>query len=179
MSGKRLLQISYIPKLSLQEFQVLGISNRRDMMNLRIKCSTFNSLAPKFDIPKEILSNLLDEDFTIKGISRLLVVSERTTYRRMNDFNMHKLNFTDISEEELDEMVLKLCVEFPKCVERMINHILRRIGIFIQRALLRYSISRVDPARVEERRKGRLHRRIYNVQGPNHLWHVDTNHKLI
>ena len=81
-----------VPKLSLQEFQVLGISNRRDMMNLRIKCSTFNTLAPnivtgeagapKFDIPKEILSNLLDEDFTIKEISRLLGVSERTTYRR-------------------------------------------------------------------------------------------------
>ena len=29
------------------------------------------------------------------------------------------------------------------------------------------------------RKKGRVHRRIYNVQGPNHLWHIDTNHKLV
>ena len=28
-------------------------------------------------------------------------------------------------------------------------------------------------------KKGRLHRRVYNVQGPNHLWHIDTNHKLV
>ncbi|KAH3851122.1 hypothetical protein DPMN_093603 [Dreissena polymorpha] len=26
---------------------------------------------------------------------------------------------------------------------------------------------------------GRLHRRSYHVQCPNHIWHVDTNHKLI
>ena len=30
------------------------------------------------------------------------------------------------------------------------------------------------------RGKGKsLHRRIYNVKGPNHLWHVDTNHMLV
>ena len=28
-------------------------------------------------------------------------------------------------------------------------------------------------------KKGRLHRPVYNVQGPNHLWHIDTNHKLV
>ena len=27
--------------------------------------------------------------------------------------------------------------------------------------------------------RGRLHRRVYNVAAPNHLWHIDTNHKLI
>ena len=34
-------------------------------------------------------------------------------------------------------------------------------------------------ARSKKRKKGRLRRRVYNVQGPNHLWHVDTNHKLV
>ena len=32
---------------------------------------------------------------------------------------------------------------------------------------------------IQERKKVSLHRRVYNVQGPNHLWHIDTNHKLI
>jgi hypothetical protein len=32
---------------------------------------------------------------------------------------------------------------------------------------------------INERKKGRLQRRVYNVQGVNYLWHVDTNHKLI
>ncbi|KAK3582128.1 hypothetical protein CHS0354_017239 [Potamilus streckersoni] len=32
---------------------------------------------------------------------------------------------------------------------------------------------------VEERKNGCLQRRVYNVKGPNHLWHIDTNHTLI
>lgn len=44
---------------------------------------------------------------------------------------------------------------------------------------LRDSLHRVDGLGVQERTKGRLQRRVYNVKGPNELWHVDTNHKLI
>ena len=28
-------------------------------------------------------------------------------------------------------------------------------------------------------KKGRLRRHVNNFQGPNHLWHIDTNHKLV
>lgn len=49
----------------------------------------------------------------------------------------------------------------------------------MQRMRLRDSIHRVDGHGVENRKKGRLHRRVYNVKGPNQLWHVDTNHKLV
>ena len=41
------------------------------------------------------------------------------------------------------------------------------------------SIHCVDQEGVNERKKGRLKWRVYNVQGLNHLWHVDTNHKLV
>ena len=44
---------------------------------------------------------------------------------------------------------------------------------------LRDSLHRVDGLGVQERKKKRLQRRVYNVKGPNELWHVDTNHKLI
>lgn len=37
----------------------------------------------------------------------------------------------------------------------------------------------MDGLGVEHRKKGRLHQRVYNVKGPNQLWHVDTNHKLV
>ena len=39
-----------------------------------------------------------------------------------------------------------------------------------------YRVSEVD---IQSKRKGRLKRRVYNVKGANHLWHIDTNHKLI
>ena len=38
---------------------------------------------------------------------------------------------------------------------------------------------RVDENGIATRKKGRLHRRVYSVKAPNHLWHIDTNHKLI
>ena len=38
---------------------------------------------------------------------------------------------------------------------------------------------RVSEVGIQSRRKGRLKRRVYNVKGANHLWHIDTNHKLV
>ena len=44
---------------------------------------------------------------------------------------------------------------------------------------LRDSIHRVDHDGVENRKRGHLRRRTCNVQGPNHFWHIDTNHKFV
>ena len=54
--------------------------------------------APKFNIPKYVISDMIDEDFTIKEIANILVVSERTIYRRMDAYGLSKLQFTDISD---------------------------------------------------------------------------------
>ena len=37
----------------------------------------------------------------------------------------------------------------------------------------------VDKDGIQARRSGRLHRRTYHSQGPNHMWHIDSNHKLV
>ena len=73
----------------------------------------------------------------------------------------------------------KLATDFPFCGELMVRQILKDRGINIQRTLLRDSLHRVDSVGIEARTRGRLHRRVYNVKGPNHLWHLDTNHKLV
>ena len=178
-----------VHKLSLTDLQTLGLTNRRKIMDLRIECAIYcpdvpdreaNLCgAPKYSISRETLHGLLEEDFTVKEISRLLGVSERTVYRRMSEFSLTKWNFIEISDEDLDTQVQAVATEFPNCGERMINEILRQHGISVQRYRLRESIRRTDPIGVEARKKNRLHRRTYNVQGPNHLWHIDTNHKLI
>ena len=80
-----------VPKLSLADFQALGITNRQIIMNLQIKCCTYtsdvpmkvpggNGGAPKFNIPQEILTDLIDEGFKIKDIANLLGVSEKTIH---------------------------------------------------------------------------------------------------
>lgn len=61
----------------------------------------------------------------------------------------------------------------------MIKQVIEQHGIKIQRWRLRDSIHRMDSIGVHERKRRRLHRKIYNVKGPNHLWHINTNQKLV
>ena len=53
------------------------------------------------------------------------------------------------------------------------------MSLQIPRYQLRDILHQHDAVGVKERSLGRLHRRIYHVQCPNYIWHVDTNHKLI
>ena len=113
-------------------------------------------------------------------MSALLGISERTVYRRMGEFNLKKINFSDVDENQLDHEIIQITEEFPYCGELMIREmILRQKGFHVQRYRIRESVHRVCKSNVAARKKGRLHWRIYNVQGPNHLWHIDTNHKLV
>ena len=75
--------------------------------------------------------------------------------------------------------VKEITSEFPYCGETMLRQLVHDYGIRVTRSKMRDSIHRVDMNGVISRRRGRLHRRVYNVQGPNHLWHIDTNHKLV
>lgn len=106
-------------------------------------------------------------------ISVVLSVSESTVYRRMNSYRTYgisKFDFADISDQELDVHVENVSKEFPYCGENLIKQMLYVKGI---------KVHRVDNCSVNLRKKGRLHRRVYNVKGPNELWHIDTNHKLV
>ena len=185
------ITIDQIGKLSCAEMSMLGVSDRNTMMSLRLKCLTYGRSpppremgpqrcgAPEYLISKSVLESYLDEDFLIKDIATLLSVSESTIYRRMGSYGLSKMQFTEISDEELDRVMGDITSEYPFSGEVILKQILEAKGIKITRMRLRDSIHRVDHEGVATRRRGRLHRRVYNVQGPNHLWHIDTNHKLI
>lgn len=176
-------------RLSAQELQTLGISNTADMMKLRTECIKYGREqplrvqvdcgSPKFYIPKSILENFLENGYKIAFIATMLSVSESTVYRRMGQYGLSKMDFSNISDAELDILLGEIMKGFPLCGETMLLQMLKVKGVHIQRWRLRESIHRIDESGVRERSKGRLHRRVYNVQGPNHLWHIDTNHKLI
>ncbi|KXJ10280.1 hypothetical protein AC249_AIPGENE17520 [Exaiptasia diaphana] len=126
-----------------------------------------------------MLESFMEEGFSVAEIALMFSVSESTIYCRMRIYNLSKLHFSDISDNELDVHMLQIAHEFPRCGETMVKTILSQKGIKVQRMRLRDSMHRVDEEGVKGRKKGRLKRRVYNVPGPNHLWHVDTNHKLI
>ena len=88
------------------------------------------------------------------------------------------MEFSIITDQELDFQIKKITEEFPHCGEGLIKQIFLGKYVKVQRWRLRKSLHRVDGERIAQRKRGRLHR-VYHIQGPNHLWHVDTNHKLI
>ena len=92
----------------------------------------------------------------------MLSVSERTIYCRMERYGLKALNFSNISDDELDRHVTEAAKDFPFCGEQMLKFLLKERGIKVQRRRLRDSIHRVDQVGVKERKKGRLKRRVYN-----------------
>ena len=60
----------------------------------------------------------------------------------------------------------------------MYGYLLNR-GMRVQFHRVRESQSRIDPEGSMMRRLQYLRRRCYSERGPQHLWHVDGNHKLI
>ena len=179
-----------VGKLSLNEFKELGVQNRNDIMALRIECTKYGPEkpernarnecgSPQFDIPRCVLGCYFDQNFTTDEISKILSVSESTIYRRMRQYGLRKMNFSETGDEDLDREIHQVNQDFPHCGEGLTKQLLMAKNIKVQRWRLRESLHRVDGEGIAERKRGRLQRRIYHVQGPNHLWHVDTNHKLI
>ncbi|CAG2202198.1 unnamed protein product [Mytilus edulis] len=159
-----------------------------EMMKLRIVCISYGTVrpekytslrnkagAPKFIIPKEILNNLLEDGFLISDIANLLSVSERTIYRRMDEYGV----FYRHCRWRFRRLNYKCNYRVPFCRETLLRQILVKTNVKVQRSRLREILHHVDDNGIQDRRAGRLKRRVYNVQGVNHLWHIDTNHKLV
>ena len=133
-------------------------------MELRIRCSIYSGNspqrsvsnfggAPKFLLSKNVFENFIEHGFTIKEMSVLLGISPPTVSRRMDEFNLKKINFCDVDENQLDYEIIQLTEEFPYCGELMIREILRQKGFHVQRYRIRESVHRVCKSNVEARKK--------------------------
>ena len=118
--------------------------------------------------------------FSFVKISQILGLSRATLYRRMEEEGVTRISkYSDISDADLDREVIDIKAQHPNDGERLlIGHLATR-GVIVPRAKLRASIHRVDPENTAIRRSVAIRRRIYHVAGPNSLWHLDCNHKLI
>ncbi|PIK43879.1 hypothetical protein BSL78_19271 [Apostichopus japonicus] len=87
--------------------------------------------------------------------------------------------FSEPKNAELDEMVKAAVGKNSSYGEKMVAGLLASKNVHVQRDRIRQSIRRVDPDGVDTRKRVALHRRQYSVPGPNSLWHIDGNHKLI
>ena len=118
--------------------------------------------------------------FTWTKIAKLFDISRSTLYRRLDEEGIsHLASYTDISDADLDKKITEIKNVHPNDGECMLIGHLARCGVVVQRSHVCASIHRVDPVNTTIRRSVTVHRRVYHVDGPNCLWHIDGNHKLI
>lgn len=135
---------------------------------------------PQLNIPEPVLSLLLEQEFTQVEIAHVFGCSTKTVHRRIVEFRLSGLvSYSTISDNELDALVKDFVSSFPTAGQKTLAGHLSTLGYRIQRCRIRDSLYRVDPWGVEQRTRRLLHRRKYKVPGPNSLWHIDGNHKLV
>ena len=133
---------------------------------------------PKFSITKEQLLLLRETGMKWAKVAECLNISERTLYRRVQDYGIHG-TFSDISNTELDKVLREILSITPRAGESYIRGSLRSKGILVQRWRVRERLQIIDPIGRAARKSQAIQRRVYNVPAPNCLWHIDSNHKLI
>ena len=133
---------------------------------------------PRYNITKEQIETLRETGMNWKKITLCLGISESTLYRRRQEFGIYE-SFVDISYEELYTVITGMLTQTPYAGESYVSGGLRARGSFVQRYRLREILSQIDPVGRALRRRAAIQRRQYNVKAPNHLWHIDGNHKLV
>ena len=80
-----------------------------------------------------------------------------------------------LTDDELDDLILRLRSHFRRAGLSMLDGMLRRLGHRVPRERISASLMRIDPVqRVFQRI--RIRRRKYSVPGPMYLWHHDGQH---
>ena len=91
----------------------------------------------------------------------------------------HRERYSVLADNELDEKVREITAGNPALGQRVVQGLLRSEGHIIQRWRVAESLIRIDEAALAMRWSQVIRRRFYQVPGPNALWHINRNHKLI
>uniref|UniRef100_A0A672M759 Integrase catalytic domain-containing protein n=1 Tax=Sinocyclocheilus grahami TaxID=75366 RepID=A0A672M759_SINGR len=134
---------------------------------------------PRLDISVDQLNFLLSLNFTARQAGDILGVSYSTIKNRQFSISL-KGQYSRISNAQLDEQIRELVGVNYELGPEAVRARLYAEGFVIQRRRVRASMQRIDPEEAAYRAMThRFQRRVYHVAGPNSLWHIDGNHKLI
>ena len=136
---------------------------------------------PSYDIPYDLLVNFLEAGFMQKEIASIIGVSYKTVSRRIEQFGIAYLKFSQISDLELVTVVKDIIKRYPNSGIRIVKGHLLSMGIKVTWEKVRDTMFEVDPEGLLNRSMNRpvIVRRRYSVPGSLALWYIDGNHKLI
>lgn len=139
----------------------------------------FNAVGrPRKNVTLPEIASLREDGLSWTEIASNLGICARTLRRRRLEMHVPE-KYTTIENEQLMHILLRIHDSMPNAGERIMQGALQSRGIFIKRSRLRDLLNIIDREGRQRRRSRPIQRRIYNVKGPNHLWHLDTDHKLI
>ena len=111
-------------------------------------------------------------------IATILGLSRATLYRRLEEAGVSLDDYTQVSDEQLDEVICSPKQDHPNDEVLLQGHLLRQ-GIKAPCHALRNAIQHVDHISAATQKRSVVRRRIYSVPHPNYIWHIDGHHKLI
>ncbi|KAH8108647.1 hypothetical protein DFH11DRAFT_1516599 [Phellopilus nigrolimitatus] len=129
-------------------------------------------LDPQLPFPSYIPNDVLPSDPVSSALTLASTANER---QPMASFTGP---LSDMSDAQLDDLLLQLRSHYRRAGVTMLEGMLRRLGHRLPRERIRSSLMRIDPVqRVFSRIT--IRRRVYSVPGPNALWHHDGQHGAI
>lgn len=143
------------------------------------KCYTGKPGRPELVVNIEQVELLRSSDFTWQEVSTVVGVSRTTLWRRLHKLGIPLESYSDIDDNQLDELIREVQLNNPNIGVSMLQGHLKSSGKRVQRQRIRESVLRVNPMRALVRWQQTISRRSYWVPGPNSLWHIDGHHSLI
>lgn len=176
-------QLSQIKgSLEAMQLQIFDKIRSLDSEGYRCQREQGNVGRPRYIITREQIIYLREFSFKWTEIADLLGVSISTLNRHRVSLGLGSdvtPRFSDVSDADLDVLVRDIVRRTPFSGIRMVQGEVEDQGIHVQRERIRASLHRVDTLNIRARFSHVVERRQYRVPGPNSLWHVDGNHKLI
>ncbi|KAK1172466.1 hypothetical protein AOXY_G5049, partial [Acipenser oxyrinchus oxyrinchus] len=127
----------------------------------------------------EQINHCISLGFSWQIIATRFGIHRHTLFRLRHRLRIQPQSFSAISNHDLNREMFNILQNTPNAGETYVLGSLRGRNLRVQRWRVRQSIRDVDPVGRAFRRRMVIRRRIYNVQSPNQLWHIDSNHKLI
>ena len=130
---------------------------------------------PRVEIDCDQLSLLMELSFSWEQISALLGVSVSTVKQRAKENGFTK-GYSTISETDLVEVIKEYLKQSSNAGQVLVQGHIAGLGLRVQRDRVRKAIHSINGSHPKQ---AAIFRRVYSVPGPNSLWHVDGNHKMI
>lgn len=134
---------------------------------------------PPICVNLDLVELLRSSGYTWDEISKALMISRTTLWRRVKEGKLVTNTYTSISDVDLQVAVIDLLNRHPNSGQVLLQGLLQAQGVNVQRHRLRDALKRVDPLYTHARWNTPISRRTYYVPGPNSLWHIGGHHSLI